>query len=140
MLLRFKRNTAYKGTDYGPDYAEEVTEVDEPWATQFLAQGRAVPADVKPKRIAGRSRYPGKGDVQVADPEAAHQDPRPPLEARPLPEGFPGYHPLRELEPAVRTFGELFTYLEDHVLEDVPGIGPATAGKARKALQEVRPT
>lgn len=137
MLLRFKRNTAYEGTDYGPDYPEEVAEVDEPWATTFIAQGRAVPADSKPKPVKGVSDYPGKGDVQVQDPAIATQDPRPAWHERPLPDDFPGRGPLASA--GVGTFDELLELLDSGELEDVHGIGSATARKIRSALENLRP-
>lgn len=39
--LEFIRNTAYNGTDYGPDYPDKATIVDNQWARIFLTQGRA---------------------------------------------------------------------------------------------------
>lgn len=59
MLLRFVRNKCYKGVDYGPDYAEQVADVEPAWARQFLATGSAVRADavpapeVEPERVMG---------------------------------------------------------------------------------------
>jgi hypothetical protein len=39
--VKFVRNTCYKGVDYGPDYAEQVVDVEEGWAAEFLHLGLA---------------------------------------------------------------------------------------------------
>jgi hypothetical protein len=41
--LKFLRNTAYGGKDYGPDFEDgDTADVAEPWATRFLLQGRVI--------------------------------------------------------------------------------------------------
>jgi len=41
--LKFIRNTAYNGKDYGPDAADgDTAEVDPRWAANFIASGHAV--------------------------------------------------------------------------------------------------
>jgi hypothetical protein len=71
--LKFLRNTAYEGTDYGPDYETDIAAVDARWATVYLANGRAVEVE------AGKGKGPAKGMVQVRDPEPEHRDPQLPL-------------------------------------------------------------
>lgn len=134
MLLRFTRNTAYNGTDYGPDYAEEVTDVERGWALTFLAQGRAEPAKVKPKRVSGSSEYPGKKtDVQVADPAIQHQDPRPPLREQRLGESFPGRSALESV--GIESYGDLLTYLDAGMeLQEISGVGEVTASEISREL------
>lgn len=42
--IKFIRNTAYKGADYGPDYAQSVADVEAAQADIWVFRGRAVPA------------------------------------------------------------------------------------------------
>jgi hypothetical protein len=73
--LKFLRNTAYNGTDYGPDYPEQEADVDSRWSVVFLSNGRAVEAEDKAMKKGG----PEKGEVQVRDPQPEHRDPQLPL-------------------------------------------------------------
>ena len=41
VKLKFIRNVCYNGTDYGPDYKEQVAVVDASWAHNFLQNGKA---------------------------------------------------------------------------------------------------
>lgn len=43
MLLKFKKDTVYEGTSYGPGYPERIADVKKPWIATFLAQSRAEP-------------------------------------------------------------------------------------------------
>lgn len=70
--LKFLRNTAYDGKDYGPDYETDTAAVDSRWATAFLANGRAVEVDAV-------KSGPATGEVQTRDPQPQHRDPELPL-------------------------------------------------------------
>lgn len=63
--LKFLRNTAYNGSNYGPDYESDTCEVDSRWAVVFLQNGRAVEANGPP----------ATGTAQTRDPEAETRDP-----------------------------------------------------------------
>jgi hypothetical protein len=63
--LKFTRNTAYNGTDYGPDYGQDECLVEAPAAFRFIDQGRAVDLDAPPS----------PGDIQTRDPKPSHRDP-----------------------------------------------------------------
>lgn len=45
VKIKFVRNTAEGGENYGPDYPKKVAEVPFRRAATYVAQGRAVPAD-----------------------------------------------------------------------------------------------
>jgi hypothetical protein len=68
--LRFVRNTAYQGTDYGPDYGQDECEVDAPAAFRFIGQGRAIDLDAPQEFPAA-----APGQVQTRDPQPEHRDP-----------------------------------------------------------------
>jgi hypothetical protein len=51
--LKFLRNTAYNGKDYGPDCESDTAEVDSRWAMVFLANGRAVEAGAEKSGAGG---------------------------------------------------------------------------------------
>jgi len=70
--LRFVRNTAYGGSNYGPDYESDTADVDPRWAAAFIGQQRAVPVE-------DEKAAPPTGEVQVRDPEVEHRDPELPL-------------------------------------------------------------
>jgi hypothetical protein len=72
--LKFLRNTAYEGTNYGPDYESDQADVDPRWSVVFLGNGRAVEV------LATTKGGPAKGEVQVRDPAPQHRDPELPLE------------------------------------------------------------
>jgi hypothetical protein len=65
--LKFIRNTAYNGADYGPDYETDTCEVDSRYAPQFVANGRAV-------EVGGKGG-PKTGEAQTRDPEPENRDP-----------------------------------------------------------------
>jgi hypothetical protein len=59
--LKFLRNTAYEGKDYGPGMpAGDTAEVDARWAIAFLQNGRAVEAN-------GGEGDTGDGDADDGD-------------------------------------------------------------------------
>lgn len=68
--LRFVRNTAYKGTDYGPDYGQDECQVDPASAFRFIEQGRAIDLDA-PQEVP----VTVPGEVQTRDPQPANRDP-----------------------------------------------------------------
>lgn len=45
VKIKFIRNTAEDGVDYGPDYPKKVAEVPFHRAATYIRQGRAVPQD-----------------------------------------------------------------------------------------------
>ena len=69
MRIKFIRNKCYQGRDYGPDYPEQIADVDEKWARAFLASGSAVVAE-------GESAPLPRSGLTVTD-LAANADPQP---------------------------------------------------------------
>jgi hypothetical protein len=76
--LRFLRNTAYNGKDYGPGLPDgDTAEVEGRWVIVFLENGRAVEV------AAEKNPSLPLGEVQVADPVAEHRDPELPTPPSP---------------------------------------------------------
>jgi hypothetical protein len=84
-LVRFTRNTSYKGPDgetrdYGPDYEEDTVAVLAHEAVYFIAGGRAVEADLEEKKEkpdAGGSddaKAKSKADANPSAKEGGSQD------------------------------------------------------------------
>jgi hypothetical protein len=78
LKIRFLRNKAYNGTDYGPSYPEQIAEVDERFAYRFLMTGAAVVHEDEFTPPAGPLTT-ATGPVVVEDraADADHLDPAP---------------------------------------------------------------
>ena len=67
--LKFTVNTTYNGENYGPDYNQSAVEVDNEWATLFVAQNRAVGVTVEESNAGDDVAPDGNldGEIKGAD-------------------------------------------------------------------------
>lgn len=67
--VRFVRNKVYAGTYYGPDYPQQVADVDVAWVRVFMAQGAVVPVG----DAAEVASTPSEPAVAAPEPEVEHE-------------------------------------------------------------------
>lgn len=122
-LVRFRKNTTYNGTDYGPSFPQRVTVVESSWARRFVRQGRAEYVTADPPEVDATPAGPELEEVPSA-PERVT-----PTEPGAIPDDFPG---ARALASAGVTSLDELRGVED--LTAIRGIGAATADAIREAL------